>query len=78
MNTSKNDFGKLKFIPFDLQNILLNNSNDLDGSFLNSNQFCLNYCTISQIYYFANYFTIEENKSKHFYAVMTKLFQYFI
>ena len=33
MNTPKNDIEKLKFIPFDLQNILLNNNNDPDDNF---------------------------------------------
>ena len=54
MNTPKSDFENLKFSPFDLQNILSNNSNNPDDNFLNTNRF-------SDI----NYFTIEETKSKH-------------
>ena len=53
MNNPKNDFEKLKFSPFDLQNILLNNSNNPDDNFLNTNQFSDTNC-----------FTIEEKKSK--------------
>ena len=55
MNTPKSDFENLKFSPFDLQNILLNNSNNSDDNFLNTNQ-----CSDT------NYFTIEETKSKRF------------
>ena len=53
MHTPKGDFENLKFSPFDLQNILLNNSNDPDDNFFNTNQF-------SDI----NYITIKETKSK--------------
>ena len=53
MNTPKNDFEKLKFSPFDMQNILLNNNNNPDDNFQNTNQFSD-----------TNYFTIEERKSK--------------
>ena len=52
MNTPKSDFENLKFSPFDLQNILLNNKNDPDDIF-NTNQFSD-----------TNDFTIEETKSK--------------
>ena len=55
MNTPKSDFENLKFSPFDLQNILLNNSNNPDDNFLNTNQFSN-----------TNYFTMEETKSKRF------------
>ena len=55
MNTPKSDFKNLKFSSFDLQNILLNNSNDPDDNFFNTNQFSD-----------TNYFTIEETKSKLF------------
>ena len=53
MHTPKGDFENLKFNPFDLQNILLNNSNDPDDNFLNTYQFSD-----------TNYVTIEETKSK--------------
>ena len=55
MNTPESDFKNLKFSSFDLQNILLNNSNDPDDNFFNTNQFSD-----------TNYFTIEETKSKLF------------
>ena len=54
-NTPKSDFENLKFSPFDLQNILLNNSNNPDDKFFNTNQFPD-----------TNYFTIEETKPKLF------------
>ena len=53
MHTPKGDFENLKFSPFDLQNILLNNSNDPDDNVLNTNQFSD-----------TNYFTIQETESK--------------
>ena len=34
MNTSKEDFEKLKFCPFDLQNMPLNYNNDRNDKFL--------------------------------------------
>ena len=55
MSSPKSDFENLKFSPFDLQNLLLNNSNDPDDNFFNTNQFSD-----------TNYFTIEETKSKPF------------
>ena len=55
MNTPKCGFENLKFSPSDLQNILLNSSNDPDDSLFNTNQFSD-----------ANYFTIEKTKSKLF------------
>ena len=54
MNTPKSDFENLKFSPFDLHNILSNNSNNPNDNFFNTNQFSD-----------TNYFTIEETKSKH-------------
>ena len=39
MNTRKSGLENLKFSPFDLQNILLNKSNDPDDTFFNTNQF---------------------------------------
>lgn len=56
MNTPKNDFEKLKFSPFDLQNKLLNN-NDPNGNFFLTQ---ISFAEISQIFYFTSYFTIEE------------------
>ena len=53
MHTPIGDSKNLKFTPFNLQNILLNNSNGPDGNFFNTNQF-----------FDKNYFTIEETKSK--------------
>ena len=53
MHTPKDDFENLTFNPFDLQYILLNNINDPDDNFFNTNQFSDK-----------NYFTIEETKSK--------------
>ena len=53
MHTPRGDFENLKFSPFDLQNILLNNNKDPDDSFFNTNQFSDTY-----------YFTIVETKSK--------------
>ena len=54
-NIPKSDFENLKFSPFDLQNILLNNSNDPDDNFFNTIRF-------SDI----NYFIIGKTKSKFF------------
>ena len=56
INTPKNDFEKLKFSPFDLQNKLLNN-NDPNGNFFLTQ---ISFAEISQIFYFTSYFTIEE------------------
>ena len=53
MHTPKGDFKNLKFSPFDLKNILLNNNNDPDANVFNTNQFSD-----------TNYFTIEETRSK--------------
>ena len=53
MHIPKGDFENLRFSPFDLQNILLNNNSDPDDFFLNRNQF-----------FDTKYFTIEETKSK--------------
>ena len=53
MNTPKSEFEKIKFSSFDLQNIMLNNNNNLDGNFFNPNQFPD-----------TNYFTMAENKLK--------------
>ena len=53
MHTLKGDFKNLKFSPFDLQNILLNNNNNPDANFFNTNQFSD-----------TNYFTTEETRSK--------------
>ena len=53
MHTRKGDFEILKFSSFDLQDILLNNSNDPDDNFFNANQFSD-----------TNYFTIQDTKSK--------------
>ena len=65
MNTPKSDFENLNFSPFDLQNILLNNRNDPDDNFFNTNQFSD-----------TNYSTIEETKSNCFFCD-DKSFQYF-
>ena len=65
MNTPKSDFENLNFSPFDLQNILLNNRNDPDDNFFNTNQFSD-----------TNYSTIEETKSNRFFCD-DKSFQYF-
>ena len=65
MHTPKRDFENLKFSPFDLQSILLNNINDPDDNFFNTNQFSD-----------TNYFTIEET-NHNFLVVITSLFQYF-
>ena len=53
VHTPKGDFENLKFSPFDLQNIPINNNNDPGDNFFNTNQFSD-----------ANYFAIEETKSK--------------
>ena len=53
MHTPKGEFENLTFSPFDLQNILLNNSNNPDDNFFNTNQFSD-----------TNYITIKETKSK--------------
>ena len=53
VHTPKGDFENLKFSPFDLQNIPLNNDNDPGDNFCNTNQFSNK-----------NYFAIEETKSK--------------
>ena len=62
MITPKSDFENLKFSSFDLQNILLNNSNDPDDNFFITNQFSE-----------TNYFTTEETKSKRFCSVNISL-----
>ena len=51
MHTPKGDYENLKFSPFDLQNILLNNNNDPDTNYFNANQFSDR-----------NYFTIEKTR----------------
>ena len=66
MHTPKQDFEKLKFSSFDLQNNVLNNNNDRDENFFKANHFID-----------TNYFTMEENKS-NFLTVMISFFQYFI
>ena len=53
MHIPKGDFENLKFSPFDLQNIPINNDNDPGDNVFNTNQFSD-----------TNYFAIEETKSK--------------
>ena len=66
MNTPKYDFENLKFSPFDLENILLDNSNDPDDT-LFSTQISFMIQIISQL----------KRLNQNFFAVMTSLFQYF-
>ena len=65
MHTPKGDFENLKFSPFDLQSILLNNNNDPDANFLTQISFLIQ--IISQL----------KKLDQNFLVAITSLFQYF-
>ena len=65
-DTRKWDFEKLKFSPFDMQNIVLNNKINGQGNFL------------TQISFLIQFISTMKRLNQNVVAVMTSPFKYFI